>query len=119
MPLATAMNPLDFEHFARFTLAVLHVEPEQHPFLKSADISPASIEVVKRLKHALSHLPEDVFNRRCVLACNLFLSSASQVGGKLRFSREGYPSRQLYFEDMFEAALAVLLTPFPPNGRPD
>jgi AcrR family transcriptional regulator len=114
MPLATDMNAHDLEQYARFTLAVIRVEPEEHPFIKSANISPASMEVHARLEQALSHLPPDVFRRRLALACNLFLGSASQVGGKLRLTRSGYRSRQLYFEDMFEAALAVLAPPFPP-----
>jgi len=119
MPLAAEMNAHDFEHYARFTLAVMRVEPEEHPFVKSADISPASMEVHRRLQQALGHLPTDVFRRRLALACNLFLGSASQVGGKLRLTRNGYKSRALYFEDMFEAALAVLAPPFPPDGWQD
>jgi len=116
MPLATEMNAHDLEHYSRFTLAVIRVEPEEHPFVKSADISPASMEVHQRLQRALSRLPPDVFRRRLALACNLFLGSASHVGGRLQLTKAGYRSRQLFFEDMFEAALAVLAPPFPPEG---
>jgi AcrR family transcriptional regulator len=115
MPLATEMNAHDLEHYARFTLAVIRVEPEEHPFVKSADMSPASMEVHQRLREALGHLPPDVLRRRLALACNLFLGSASHVGGRLQFTRDGYKTRQLFFEDMFEAALAVLGPGFPPK----
>jgi AcrR family transcriptional regulator len=119
MPLVTVMNEHDLEHYARFTLAVMKVEPEEHPFVKSADISPASMEIHAQLAASLPHLPPDVFRRRLALACSLFLSAAAQVGGKLRLSSNGYPSRQIFFQDMFSASVAVLTAPFPPGSDPD
>jgi AcrR family transcriptional regulator len=119
MPLVTAMNEQDLEHYARFTLAVMRVEPEEHPFVKSADISPASMEIHAQLEDALPHLPPDVFRRRLALACSLFLSGAAQVGGKLRLSPNGYWSRQTFFQDMFGASIAVLNASFPPVADPD
>ena len=67
MPLVTVLNEHDLEHYARFTLAVMKVEPEQHPFVRSGDISPASMEVHNQLAESLPHLPPDVFRRRLAL----------------------------------------------------
>jgi AcrR family transcriptional regulator len=114
MPLVTVMNEHDLEHYARFTLAVMKVEPEQHPFVRSGDISPASMEIHNQLAESLPHLPPDVFRRRLALACSLFLNAAAQVGGKLRLLSNGYSSRRIFFQDMFGAAIAVLNAPFPP-----
>ena len=119
MPLVTVLSEHDLEHYARFTLAVMKVEPEEHPFVKSGDISPASMEIHTQLEACLSHLAPDVFRRRLALACSLFLSGVAQVGGSLRLSSTGYVSRQAFFQDMFGAAIAVLKAPFPPVANAD
>jgi AcrR family transcriptional regulator len=113
-PLATALDDQDLQHYARFTLSVMRLEEHLHPFVKSADISPDSMEIHGRLNQALSHLPHDVFRRRLSLSVSLFLSAASHLGGKLILSRKGYPSRAQFFRDTFGAAVAVLNAPYPP-----
>jgi AcrR family transcriptional regulator len=114
-PLVTVLSEQDLEHYARFILAVIRVKPEDVPFLRTdPELAPASIELEAELVRALPDLPPTVFRRRLSLACNLFLGAASQVGGPLRLMPTGYQSRDAYFLDMFEAALAVLNTPFDP-----
>src|ERR1700677_640279 len=113
-PLVTVLDEQDLQHYARFTLSVMRLDEHLHPFVKSADISPASMEIHGRLNQALSHLPHDVFRRRLSLSCSLFLSAASHLGGKLILSRKGYPSRAQFFRDTFGASVAVLNARYPP-----
>jgi AcrR family transcriptional regulator len=113
-PLVTQLDDQDLQHYARFTLSVMRLEEHLHPFVRSADISPSSMEIHGRLNEALSHLPHDVFRRRLSLACSLFLSAASHLGGKLTLSRNGYPTRAQFFRDTFGASVAVLNAPYPP-----
>ena len=113
-PLVTLLDDQDLQHYARFTLSVMRLEEHLHPFVKSADISPGSMEIHGRLNQALSHLPHDVFRRRLSLSISLFLSAASHLGGKLILSRKGYPSRAQFFRDTFGASVAVLNAPYPP-----
>jgi AcrR family transcriptional regulator len=113
-PLVTELDVQDLQHYARFTLSVMRLDEHLHPFVKSADISPASMEIHGRLNQALSHLPHDVFRRRLSLSCSLFLSAASHLGGKLVLSRKGYPTRAQFFRDTFGASVAVLNAPYPP-----
>jgi AcrR family transcriptional regulator len=113
-PLVTQLDDLDLQHYARFTLSVMRLEEHLHPFVKSADISPGSMEIHGRLNEALSQLPHDVFRRRLSLSCSLFLSAASHLGGRLILSRKGYPSRAQFFRDTFGASVAVLNAPYPP-----
>ena len=115
-PLVTVLDDHDLQAYARFTLSVMHLDPHLHPFMKSADISPHSMEIHARLAHCLDHLPVDVFRRRLSLAASLFLNGVSQVGGKLVLSAKGYASRENFFEDIFSAALGVLSAPFPPQA---
>jgi AcrR family transcriptional regulator len=112
--LADVHRDQDLQHYARFTLSVMRLEEHLHPFVKSADISPGSMEIHGRLNQALSHLPHDVFRRRLSLSISLFLSAASHLGGKLILSRKGYPSRAQFFCDTFGASVAVLNAPYPP-----
>ena len=114
-PLVTQLEDLDLQHYARFTLSVMRLDEHLHPFVKSADISPGSMEIHGRLKKALSHLPHDVFRRRLSLSCSLFLSAASHLGGRLILSRQGYSSRAQFFRDTFGASVAVLNAPYPPT----
>lgn len=118
MPLVTVLREQDLEHYARFTLAVMRLDEHLHPFVKSADISPYSMKIHGRLAQSLSHLPHDAFRRRLSLACSLFLSAASQLGGPLKLTEAGYASRELYFQDVFGASVAVLKAPFPPVAYP-
>src|ERR1700728_3034776 len=113
-PLVTVLDDQDLHHYARFTLSVMRLEEHLHPFVKSAGISPGSMEIHGRLNQALSHLPHDVFRRRLSLSVSLFLSAASHLGGKLILSRKGYPSRAQFFRDTFGASVAVLNAPYPP-----
>jgi AcrR family transcriptional regulator len=115
-PLVTLLDDQDLQHYARFTLSVMRLEEHLHPFVKSADISPGSMEIHGRLNQALSHLPHDVFRRRLSLSVSLFLSAASHLGGKLILSRKGYPSRAQFFRDTFGASVAVLNAPYPPTA---
>jgi hypothetical protein len=92
----------------------MRLDEHLHPFVRSADISPHSMEIHGRLNEALSHMPHDVFRRRLSLSCSLFLSAASHLGGKLILSRKGYPSRAQFFRDTFGASVAVLNAPYPP-----
>jgi AcrR family transcriptional regulator len=115
-PLVTQLEDQDLQHYARFTLSVMRLDEHLHPFVKSADISPDSMEIHARLNQALSHLPHDVFRRRLSLACSLFLSAASHLGGKLVLSRKGYPSRAQFFRDTFGASVAVLNAAYPPEA---
>lgn len=114
IPLVTVLNERDLEPYARFTLAVMKLEPGLHPFVKSADISPASMEIRSRLARRLGHLPQDVFRRRLSLACGLFLSAVSQLGGRLSLSSDGYSSRQVFVQDVFGASVGVLAASYPP-----
>jgi AcrR family transcriptional regulator len=115
LPLVTVLKEEDLVHYARFTLAVMQLDPLEDPFLKSASFPPASGEIRERVAACLSHLPPDVFRRRLSLANSLFLNAVSQLGGKLRLNAEGYSSRRLFFQDVFDASLAVLSAPFPPR----
>jgi hypothetical protein len=110
----TQLDDQDLQHYARFTLSVMRLDEHLHPFVKSAAISPGSMEIHGRLNDALSHLPHDVFRRRLSLSCSLFLSAASHLGGKLSLSRNGYSSRAQFFRDTFGASVAVLTAPYPP-----
>jgi AcrR family transcriptional regulator len=113
-PLVTVLGEQDLQHYARFTLSVMRLDEHLHPFVKSADISPGSMEIHGRLNQALSHLPHDVFRRRLSLSVSLFLSAASHLGGRLILSRKGYRSRTQFFRDTFGASVAVLNAPYPP-----
>jgi AcrR family transcriptional regulator len=113
-PLVTVLNGQDLQHYARFSLSLLRLDEHLHPFMKSGDISPGSMEIYARLQRALRHLPPDVFRRRLSLAVSLFLNAASQLGGKLILSRRGYVSREQFFRDTFGASIAVLNAPYPP-----
>ncbi|MDB5425356.1 MAG: TetR/AcrR family transcriptional regulator [Phenylobacterium sp.] len=115
-PLVTVLDDASLQDYARFTLSVMHLEPHLHPFMKSADISPASMEIHGRLEQCLSHLPPDVFRRRLSLAASVFLNGASQMGGKLVLSADGYATRESFFRDIFRASLGVLSAPFPPEA---
>jgi hypothetical protein len=112
----TLLDDQDLQHYARFTLSVMRLEEHLHPFVKSADISPGSMEIHGRLNQALSHLPHDVFRRRLSLSVSLFLSAASHLGGRLILSRKGYPSRTQFFRDTFGASVAVLNARYPPTA---
>jgi AcrR family transcriptional regulator len=114
-PLVTVLSESDLQTYARFTLSVMHLDPDQHPFERSADISPHSMEIHARLEEALSHLPTDVFRRRLSLAASVFLNGVTQLGGRLTLSQAGYASRESFFQDIFNAALGVLWAPFPPE----
>ena len=116
-PLVTVLEAQDMKDYARFTLAVMHLDPEQHPFERSADISPASTEIRSKLSESLSHLAPDVFRRRLALSASVFLNGISELGGKLKLSSAGYASNDQYCSDVFEAALAVLTCPFSPEPR--
>jgi len=115
-PLVTQLEDQDLRHYARFTLSVMRLDEHLHPFMKSADISPGSMEIHERLNQALAHLPHDVFRRRLALAVSLFLGAASQLGGKLVLSRKGYATRAQFFADAFGASVAVLKAPYPPSA---
>jgi AcrR family transcriptional regulator len=118
IPLVTLLGEEDLEHYARFSLAVMSLDPYLHPFVTSVPVSTASTEIRDRLAERLPHLPADVLRRRLSLAVGLFLNAASQLGGQLRLSTEGYSSRRLYFQDAFDASVAVLSAPFPPRVYP-
>jgi AcrR family transcriptional regulator len=115
-PLVTVLDEAALQDYARFTLSVMHLDPHLHPFMKSADISPASMEIHGRLEQSLSHLPPDVFRRRLSLAASVFLNGASELGGKLVLSENGYATREDFFQDVFRASLGVLSAPFPPEA---
>ncbi|MDB5425361.1 MAG: TetR/AcrR family transcriptional regulator [Phenylobacterium sp.] len=116
MPLVTVLNKQDLEHYARFMLAVMHLDPQEHPFMQPSNISPVSTVVRSRVAECLPQLPADVLRRRLSLAIGLFLNAASQLGGKLTLGAGGYSSRSLFFQDVFQASLVVLAAPFPPVG---
>lgn len=118
-PLVTVLETQDMKDYARFTLAVMHLDPEQHPFMRSTDISPASTEIRSKLSESLSHLGPDVFRRRLALSASVFLNGISELGGKLKLSPTGYVSNDQYRSDVFEAALAVLTSPFSATPRVD
>ncbi|CAN5239356.1 hypothetical protein BH10PSE4_BH10PSE4_01890 [soil metagenome] len=118
-PLVTVLEVQDMKDYARFTLAVMHLDPEQHPFVRSADISPASTVIHGKLSENLSHLAPDVFRRRLALSASVFLNGISELGGKLKLSPTGYASNDQYCSDIFEAALAVLTCPFSTQARAD
>lgn len=118
-PLVTVLEAQDMKDYARFTLAVMHLDPEQHPFMRSTDISPASTEIRSKLSESLSHLGPDVFRRRLALSASVFLNGISELGGKLKLSPGGYISHDQYCSDVFEAALAVLNSPFSITPRAD
>ncbi len=118
-PLVTVLEAQDMKDYARFTLAVMHLDPEQHPFVRSTDISPASTEIRSKLSESLSHLEPDVFRRRLALSASVFLNGISELGGKLKLSPAGYASTDQYCSDVFEAALAVLTCPFATEARAD
>lgn len=118
-PLVTVLEAQDMKDYARFTLAVMHLDPEQHPFMRSTDISPASTEIRSKLSESLSHLGPDVFRRRLALSASVFLNGISELGGKLKLSSAGYVSNDQYCSDVFEAALAVLNSPFSTTPRAD
>lgn len=118
-PLVTVLEAQDMKDYALFTLAVMHLDPEQHPFERSTDISPASTEIRSKLSNSLSHLGPDVFRRRLALSASVFLNGISELGGKLKLSPAGYTSNDQYCSDVFEAALAVLTCPFSAEPRPD
>ncbi len=118
-PLVTVLEVQAMRDYARFTLAVMQLDPEEHPFERSADISPASTEIRSKLSESLSHLGADVFRRRLALSASIFLNGISELGGKLKLSPGGYVSHQQYHSDIFEAALAVLTCPFSAEPRAD
>lgn len=111
-PLVTELEAQDMKDYARFTLAVMHLDPAQHPFARSTDISPASTEIRLKMSESLSHLAPDVFRRRLALSASVFLNGVSELGGKLKLSPGGYASHAQYRSDVFEAALAVLTCRF-------
>lgn len=118
-PLVTVLAEQDMKDYARFTLAVMHLDPQEHPFVRSTDISPASTEIRGKLSETLSDLGPDVFRRRLALSASVFLNGISELGGKVKLSPTGYASNDQYRSDVFEAALAVLTAPFSTTPRTD
>jgi exonuclease VII small subunit len=114
-PIVTVLDDEDLQHYARFTLSVMRLEENAHPFDRAVHLFPCSMELYTRLQQALSHLPQDVFRRRLGLASSVFLSAASQLGGKPVFSARGYGSRAQFFRDIYSCALAVLRAPYSPE----
>jgi AcrR family transcriptional regulator len=101
--------------YARFMLQLLPLDDQNHPYFKSLQFSPASVELTRRIKGCLPELPSAVFNTRLRLAVSLFLEGVRNERRVLAISADAYGGVTRFWNEIFQIALAALTRPFPPE----
>jgi len=115
MPILEILTEEERLIYARFMLQLLPLDDKNHPYFKSLQFSPASVELTRRIKGCLPDLPAAVFNTRLRLAVSLFLEGVRNERRVIGIATENYRSIACFWNDIFQMALAALTTPFPPG----
>lgn len=114
MPILEVFTEEERMVYARFMLQLLPLDTNDHPYFKTLQFSPASVELTRRIKGSLPDLPSIVFNTRLRLSVSLFLEGVRNEGRVLAIRTDAYDSVTRYWNEIFQIALAALTCPYPP-----
>lgn len=115
MPILQIYSQEERLTYARFSLQLLPLDDQHHPYFKSLQFSPASVELTQRIRGCLPDLPGAVFNTRLRLVVSLFLEGVRNERRVIAIGVDNYRNVASFWNDIFQMALAGLMVPFPPD----
>jgi AcrR family transcriptional regulator len=118
MPILEMLSEKERLIYARFMLQLLPLDDQHHPYFKSLQFSPASVELTRRMRGCLPYLPSAVFNTPLRLAASLFLEGVRNERRVIAITTPAYSDISMYWHEIFQIALAALTVPFPPRQIP-
>jgi AcrR family transcriptional regulator len=115
MPILEVLSEEERMIYARFMLQLLPLDAHDHPYFKSLQFSPASVELTRRIRGSLPDLPSVVFNTRLRLSVSLFLEGVRNESRVVAIHTDAYDSVTAYWNEIFQISLAALTRPYPPD----
>jgi AcrR family transcriptional regulator len=117
IPIIEVLPRVDRLPYARFMMRLLPLSAAEHPHFFCLDMCAASVEIVRRMLGCFPKLPRDVVTSRMRMAVCVFLQGICDAPRVRRLNGHAYKTQDSYCDEIFQLALSVMRSPYPPPSR--
>jgi AcrR family transcriptional regulator len=103
--------------YARFMMRLLPLSDAEHPYFHCLEMCAPSVEIVRRMLASFPGLAADIVTTRMRMAVSVFLQGICDEHRVCSLASHAYGTENVYWNEIFQAALSVFGNPYPPPLR--